>query len=197
MSINIGAVQASGSDSDKHRNIGAVQTIPDPTDTPVLSSPTVSAVSTTEIAADVSSDTAEGTVWRYVSLTNTEPSVTDLKNGTGSVAADSHNVTATGAQGLPNVTGLSDGTLYYVFFYQEDASGNGSSIVSDSDNTLLTINFPNTVGFSPGTTYYAHMLHKNPSGDNSSIVSASATTDPAAVVKTPPPANFFQMTVGM
>ena len=95
---------------------------------PALSSPTGTATGSTTANGTVSTDTGTGTLY-YLASTNTTETASTIK-ATGASQA----VSATGSQSV-SVTGLSPSTVYYLHYYQEDASANPSNVVDSASFT--------------------------------------------------------------
>ncbi|CDN87328.1 hypothetical protein BN948_01748 [Hydrogenophaga intermedia] len=97
-----------------------------PADTtpPTLSSPTGAATGTTTASGSVSTNEANGTLYR-VTTTNATESAATVKAGA------SQAVTTTGVQNM-GATGLTPGTTYRHHYLHRDAAGNDSAVVSSA-----------------------------------------------------------------
>lgn len=89
---------------------------------PTLTSPTGTAASSTSASIGVSTDTANGTLYRYVSTNATETAATVKASGTSSA------VSASGAQGPFTASGLTSGLTYYAHFVHTNASAVDSTV---------------------------------------------------------------------
>lgn len=96
---------------------------------PTLSSPTAAKNGQTAMTGSVSTNEANGTLYRYISTSATPPSAANLKAGTGAVASGSQAVSSTGVQNV-TASGLTAGTIYYTYFLHRDAAGNDSAIAA-------------------------------------------------------------------
>ena len=85
----------------------------------VLSDPTVVPAETTALIG-CTTDTAGGTLYWYVSTSATEPSASDLKDGTGSVSFG--NLVPSLGANTDTVTGLTASTQYWHYWIQETSS---------------------------------------------------------------------------
>jgi hypothetical protein len=103
---------------------------------PLLSGPADLATSDTTATISVSTDTANGTLYWYLSTSATPPSPADLKAGTGAAFSGSQAVSATGVQ-TKNLTGLAPSTVYYAHFLHSDAAGNDSAVASADGFTTV------------------------------------------------------------
>jgi hypothetical protein len=97
------------------------------TSAPVLSSPTATATGSTTASGSVTTDTAEGTLYRLVSTSSTA-------TGTAVKAGLSQTITAAGATAV-TFTGLAPSTGYYAHYLHRDAAGNDSAV---STSALFT-----------------------------------------------------------
>lgn len=107
---------------------------------PVLTTPTLTATGETTATGTVVTDTATGTLYAYVSTSATAPSATDLKAGTGAVWSGNQAISTTGEKTF-SVTGLTEGTLYYIYYLHNDGTDD-SSIVSASATTVAATTGP-------------------------------------------------------
>lgn len=98
------------------------------TTAPTLTSPTGTQTGSTTASGTVSTNEANGTLYRYASINATE-TVSTVK-----AAALTTTVTATGTQSV-TFTGLSPSTTYYAHYVHRDAAGNDSTRVSSSSFT--------------------------------------------------------------
>ena len=110
------------------------------TTAPTLSSPTASALSNALIAAGVTTNEANGTLHVVATTSATPPTATQIRAGqdhTGAAAVfdDSQVISSTGAKTF-NVTGLTQLTLYYLYFHHQDAAANNSTVSSASATTF-------------------------------------------------------------
>jgi len=122
-------LQASNIASDTFRTTGGA---------PILSSPAVTPFTTTANISVVT-DIGNGTLWWVVTLSSTQPTAAQIKAGqdhTGAAATSSGNQ-AVSSSGTQNATasGLTAGTTYTAFFYQESSLAVASNIVSDTFTT--------------------------------------------------------------
>lgn len=91
---------------------------------PTLTSPTASSAGTTTATGSVTTNEANGTLYRLVS-TSGSATVAAVKAGL------SQAVSATGAQAV-SFTGLTASTTYYAHFVHTDAAGNDSAVATSS-----------------------------------------------------------------
>ena len=101
---------------------------------PTLSAPVGSATSSTAATVGATTDEANGTLYAVITTSSTQPSVAQIKAGQnhlGAAATWSSNqaISSTGAKTF-SVTGLTAGTMYYVYEVHADAAGNNSNVVS-------------------------------------------------------------------
>ena len=98
------------------------------TTAPVISSPTAIETGETTAFATVSTDEGNGTLYTYTSVNATELLATIKASG------QTQPVSATGTQNI-TITGLTEGTSYYVHFVHADSTGNDSNIVTSAQFT--------------------------------------------------------------
>lgn len=113
------------------------------TTAPTLSSPTAAKNGQTAMTGSVSTNEANGTLYRYISTSATPPSAANLKAGTGAVASGSQAVSSTGAQNV-TASGLTADTAYYTYFLHRDAAGNDSAIAAAAAFTTDAAGFERT-----------------------------------------------------
>ena len=101
-------------------------TVAAPADTtsPILSSPSASATSSTAASGSVTTNEGNGTLFRLASTSSTA-TVAAVKAG------QSQAVSATGAQAV-TFSGLSASTTYYAHFVHNDAAGNDSAVATSA-----------------------------------------------------------------
>ncbi|MBB4857021.1 hypothetical protein HNO88_000318 [Novosphingobium chloroacetimidivorans] len=104
---------------------------PTPGDTtaPTLSNATGTQTGQTTATVGVTTNEGNGSLYWYLSTSNTPPTVANLKNGSGSVLSGIQSVSATGAQTV-NITGLTAATQYYTHWLHRDAALNDSAILT-------------------------------------------------------------------
>lgn len=112
------------------------------TTAPVLSSPTGTQTGSTTASGSVSTNEANGTLYRLASVNATESAATIQ------AASLIQSVTATGVQNV-TFTGLQAGTQYYAHYVHVDAAGNVSAVAKSAAFTTaaaapLSINTPST-----------------------------------------------------
>lgn len=133
---------AAGNDSTRVSSTSFTTAAPGDTIAPTLSNPTGTQTGQTTADGSVSTNEANGTLYRYIS-TNAVESAATVKAANLTSA-----VTATGTQAV-SATGLTANTTYYWHFVHRDAAGN-DSVVSNS-TSFTTAAAPNTnytiVGF--------------------------------------------------
>jgi hypothetical protein len=122
---------------------------------PVISTPTATATGSTTASGTVSTNEANGALYRYASTNATETAATIKASGAFTA------VTATGAQTVA-FTGLPPSTTLYAHYLHRDAAGNDSNVVNSAAFTtsaattysLLTDALTNNTGslWAPGTT---------------------------------------------
>lgn len=99
---------------------------------PTLSAPSGTATGTTTASGSVTTNEANGTLYRYAS-TNASESAATIK-----AAGLTQAVSATGAQAV-SFTGLTPGTTYYAHFVHRDAAGNDSAVASSAAFTTTAV----------------------------------------------------------
>lgn len=100
---------------------------------PVLSAPTAQAGGTSSATAlSVVTDESGGTLYWGLYPEAANPAVADVVAGTGAVLSGAQGVAATGAQGVPDQSGLAAATGYRVWYLHEDAAGNRSALVASA-----------------------------------------------------------------
>lgn len=116
-------------------------TTPADTTAPTLSSPTATQTGQTTATGTVSTNEANGTLYRYASANATETVPTiEAANLTSTV-------TATGTQNV-SFTGLTAGTTYYAHYVHRDAAGNYSAVANSAGFTTAAAS-----GGTGGATY--------------------------------------------
>lgn len=115
---------------------------------PVLSSPTATQTGSTTASGSVSTNEANGTLYRYVSTSSTATAATVKASGQTSA------VTATGVQNV-TFSGLPPGTLQYAHYLHRDAAGNDSAVSSSAGFTT---------GTTTGSFTTTYQLSNNASG---------------------------------
>lgn len=167
---------------------------------PTLSSPTATALSNALIAAGVTTDEANGTLYVVATTSATPPSAAQIRagqdhTGASAVFADDQVVASTGAKTF-NVTGLTQLTLYYLYFHHQDAAGNNSTVSSASATTFRNgataqsvIDDTAAVGGNPAGVLYALALTK--SADDWMAYREISPPDPAGGVLTANPNGSF------
>lgn len=102
------------------------------TTAPILTSPTGTATGITTATGTVTTDEANGTLYRLASINATETAAT-IK-----AASLTQSVALTGAQGV-TFTGLTGGTTYHAHYVHRDAAGNDSAAVHSASFTTMAI----------------------------------------------------------
>ncbi len=136
---------------------------------PVLTLPTETSILQTTATVGCTTDTADGTLYYYVSTSATPPSATDLKAGTGAVDSGSQASPGVGTETF-SATGLSADTTYYTYFIHNNTDGDSNILESGSwatlpnapvltlptetDITDTTATVGCTTNFATGTLYY-------------------------------------------
>lgn len=153
-----------------------------PADTtpPTLTSPTGAATGSTTASGSVSTNEANGTLYRVTTVNATESAAT-VKGGA------SQSVTATGVQNM-GATGLSPGTTYRHHYLHRDAAGNDSAVVSSapftttaSDTTPPTLSAASAAATSHNTATGG--VSTTEAGPAWAVITTSATTPSAAQIK--------------
>jgi len=96
----------------------------------VIYNPTGASTGATTASGGFDTDTTGGTVYRFVSISITQPSEADLITGTGAIFADSQAGSGIGAQTFPNSTGLTTGVVHYNHFMHVTVDGNSNILTS-------------------------------------------------------------------
>lgn len=110
----------------------------------VLSSPTDTANGSDAMTGTVSTNESGGTLYWYISTSATPPSASDLKSGSGAVAAGSQAVSTSGVQNVSD-SGLAAETTYYTHYIHVDTATNDSNIASsDGFTTTAVVSYPET-----------------------------------------------------
>lgn len=110
---------------------------------PVLTSPTDVETGQTTATADVTTDTAEGTLYCVVTTSATPPTKAQVKEGQDSAGAaatfaDDLDITTTGTKSF-SVTGLTLSTAYTAHFMHEDVAGNQSTVATGDGFTTSAV----------------------------------------------------------
>lgn len=110
---------------------------------PVLSSPTDVETGQTTASADVTTDTAEGTLYCVVTTSATPPTKAQVKagqdnSGAAATFADDLAITTTGIKSF-SVTGLTLSTAYTAHFMHEDVAGNQSTVATGDGFTTSAV----------------------------------------------------------
>lgn len=164
-------VQTDAANNDSTRVTSTAFTTASAADTtaPTLSSPTGTKMGQTTATGSVSTNEANGTLYRYVS-TNAVESATTVKAANVTQA-----VTSTGVQNV-SITGLNQNTTYYLHFVHTDASNNtslvatsgafttdaASSTMADTYTATTGVNFPSSSGYDGGSApnrYWAQLVN--------------------------------------
>lgn len=117
--------------------IGAAFTTLDTT-APILTSPTGVATGPTTATGVVTTDSGDGTAWRYTSLSGTPPSQGDLVDGTGAEVHVTATVSSPGVINFLNLSALTAGQTYWNHYLHRDSNNNYSLIVSSDSFTQPT-----------------------------------------------------------
>lgn len=118
---------------------------------PSLTSPGATVLDTTSADMTVTTDEGRGTLWAIASTVNSAPSAAQIKLGQDGSGTTTNvafaagggagvNVSATGVQTI-TATGLTE-VAHYGFLYQEDPTGNGSSVVATGAFTPADVTGP-------------------------------------------------------
>lgn len=156
---------------------------------PVLSSPTGAASGANGYTGTVSTNEANGVLYRVVTTSATSPSAAQVRAGqnhTGAAAsaAGSQPVTATGAQAFSG-SGLSGATTYRIHMMHEDAAGNRSAVATSA-------------AFTTSSAAVAEPLMRSVIGDFAFIPNLQAGDySPPAHNKTCTPATFATALSGL
>lgn len=146
---------------------------------PTLSSPTVTATSSSALSGTVSTNEGNGTLY-FLAATSATATAAEVKAG-GSQA-----VTATGTQTV-SITGRAGSTTYYLHFLHRDAGGNDSAVVSSSavttpalvDTTAPT--FAAGAAITPGTITTTSIAGSYPAAtDNVAVTGYQVSYDSGA-----------------
>lgn len=122
---------AAGNDSARVSSTSFTTSASGDTTAPTLSSPTGTQTGQTTANGSVSTNEANGTLYRYIS-TNAIESASTVKAANLTSA-----VTATGAQAV-SATGLTANTTYYWHFVHRDAAGNDSVVANSASFTTAS-----------------------------------------------------------
>lgn len=154
-----------------------------PTDTtaPALSSPTITATSSTTLSGSVSTTEDNGTLY-YLASTSSSATAAAVKAG-GSQA-----VTSTGVKNV-STTGQSANTAYYLHYLHTDAAGNDSAVASSAsattpavaDTTAPTLSSP--TGTQTGSTTASGAVTTNEANGTLYFLASTGSTATAAAVK--------------
>lgn len=112
-------------------NAFALVSLPADTTAPTLTSPTGTSSGTTTASGTVSTNEANGTLYRLAS-TNASENAATVK-----AAALTQSVTATGTQAVA-FTGLTSATTYHAHYVHRDAAGNDSAVASSASFTTAS-----------------------------------------------------------
>lgn len=153
-----------------------------PADTtpPTLSSPTGAATGPTTASGSVSTNEANGTLYRVTTINATESAAT-VKAGA------SQAVSSTGVQNM-GATGLSPSTTYRHHYLHRDAAGNDSAVASSATfTTTASDTTPPTLSAASGTPT-AHntatgSVTTNEAGPAWAVLTTSSTTPSASQIK--------------
>ena len=119
---------AAGNDSTPSNSSSFTTSAPGDTTAPVISSPTATQTGSTTASGTVSTNEANGAMYRYASTNATETAATIKAANVFSA------VTATGSQAAA-FTGLTPSTAYYAHYLHRDAAGNDSNVVNSASFT--------------------------------------------------------------
>lgn len=152
------------------------------TTAPTLTSPTGTKTGSTTASGTVSTDEANGTLYRYASTNATESAAT-VK-----AAALTTTVTATGSQAV-TFTGLTPNTTYYAHYVHTDASANDSTRVSSAsfttdpsgDTTAPVLTSP--TGTKTGSTTASGAVSTDEGNGTLYRLASTNATESAATVK--------------
>lgn len=152
------------------------------TTAPVLTSPTGTSTGSTTASGTVTTDEANGTLYRLASTNATETAAT-IK-----AAALTQTVSATGSQAV-TFTGLSASTAYYAHYVHRDAAGNDSAASSSasfttsagSDTTAPTLSSP--TGTATGSTTATGTVSTNEANGTLYSYASINATETASTVK--------------
>lgn len=152
------------------------------TTAPTLSSPTATQTGSTTASGSVSTNEANGQLYRMVSANATETAAT-VK-----AANLITNVTATGAQAV-SFSGLAAGTQYYAHYLHRDAAGNDSTVANSgafttaaaADTTAPTLSSPTAT--LTGATSATGTVSTNEANGILYCLFSTITTSTAAQVK--------------
>lgn len=147
---------------------------------PILTSPSGTQTGPTTASGTVTTDEANGTLYRQASTTATPSAATVIAAGL------SQAVTATGVQNV-TFTGLSPSTVYYAHYVHVDAASNQSTRVSSSsfttpaaDTTAPTLTSP--TGTQTGDTTATGTVSTNEANGTLYRLASTAATPSAATV---------------
>ncbi len=115
---------------------------------PVLTLPTEASITDTTVTVGCTTTSLLGTLYYFISTSASAPSISDLKDGTGSVKFG-NDTSITNPQTFA-VTGLTASTTYFTYFIQNDG-------VADS-NILESGSWATTSGLVVTPFYYQHLL---------------------------------------
>jgi hypothetical protein len=152
------------------------------TTAPTLTSPTGTKTGSTTASGTVSTDEANGTLYRYASTNATESAAT-VK-----AAALTTTVTATGSQAV-TFTGLTPNTTYYAHYVHTDAAANDSTRVSSAsfttdpsgDTTAPVLTSP--TGTKTGSTTASGTVSTDEGNGTLYRLASTNATESAATVK--------------
>ena len=100
---------------------------------PVLSLPTEASITDTTVTVGCTTDDTTGTLFYYISTSATAPSVSNLKDGTGSTKFG--NDTSITIPQTFAVTGLAASTTFYTYFIQNDGADDSNLLESGTWST--------------------------------------------------------------
>ena len=111
---------------------------------PVLTDPTEASITDTTVTVGCSTTSLLGTLYYYISTSGTAPSVSDLKDGTGSVKFG-QDTSVSNPQTFA-VTGLTASTTYFTYFIQNDDVADSNLLESGSWATTSGAVTPHLIG---------------------------------------------------
>lgn len=102
---------------------------------PVLSLPTAVKTGETTATGTVTSDTALGDIWGYVSLLGTPPTTANHMSGLGSAAHYTEASPTVGVNSNFSFTGLTENVTYFIHYLQNDDTSDSVQVTSSSFTT--------------------------------------------------------------
>ncbi|MEO7494713.1 MAG: hypothetical protein ABIT83_17505 [Massilia sp.] len=133
---------AAGNDSSRVSSASFTTGAPGDTTPPTLTSPAATTTGSSTAGGTVSTNEANGALYRYASTNATETAAT-VK-----AASLFQAVSATGVQAV-SFTGLAPSTLYYAHYVHRDAAGNDSTVANSASFTTDAGSAGATVAFGP------------------------------------------------